>query len=86
MWPPGLQLPTPELKGLIGSGYLNVGDGLMADKGFLIEKEVKDIGLELNMPPFFRSNRQMPHADAELTKKIASHRVHVERAICKINK
>lgn len=56
----------------------------MVDKGFLIEKEVEEIGLQLNIPPFARANRQMPHADVEMTKRIAKHRVHVERAIAKI--
>lgn len=74
------------LKGYIQCGYLNVGDGLMVDKGFLIEKEVEEIGLQLNIPPFARANRQMPHADVEMTKRIAKHRVHVERAIAKIKK
>ena len=73
-----------QLQALIQCGHLNIGDGLMTDKGFLIEKEVEDIGLKLNIPPFSRSNRQMPHADVHLTKKIAQHRVHVERAIGKI--
>lgn len=27
----------------------NVGDGLMADQGFLIDKEVEEIGLKLNI-------------------------------------
>ncbi|XP_056158083.1 cytochrome P450 2K3-like, partial [Lampris incognitus] len=67
------------LQGCIQCGYLKVGDGLMTDKGFLIEKEVEEIGLRLNIPPFARSNRQMPHADVEMTKKIDKHRVHVER-------
>jgi len=58
----------------------------MVDKGFLIEQEVEEIGLQLNVPPFARANRQMPHADVEMTKRIAKHRVHVERAIAKIKK
>lgn len=66
--------------------YLKVGDGLMVDKGFLTEKEVENIGLKLNIPPFARSNCQMSHQDVEMTKKIAKHRVHVERAIAKIKK
>ncbi|KAK0134187.1 hypothetical protein N1851_030250 [Merluccius polli] len=74
------------LKGCVQCGYLNVGDGLMVDKGFLIEKEVEEIGLRLNIPPFARANRQMPHADVDMTKKIAKHRFHVERAIAKIKK
>ena len=73
-----------QLKSLIECGYLNREDGLMSDKGFLIEKEVEALGLKLNIPPFSRSNQQMPHSDVQVTKKIAKHRVHVERAIGKI--
>lgn len=58
----------------IQSGYLKVGDGLMTDKGFLIEKEVEKIGLKLNIPPFARSNYQMSHADVEMTKTIAKNK------------
>ncbi len=46
------------LKGYIQC-RLNEGDGLMVDEGFLIEKEVEEIGLQLNIPPFARANRQM---------------------------
>ncbi|KAL2092960.1 hypothetical protein ACEWY4_010272 [Coilia grayii] len=74
------------LRGLLQCGYLKPGDGLMADKGFLIDKDVKDLGLNLNMPPFAKSNSQMPATDVEKTKKIAKHRVHVERAIAKVKK
>lgn len=74
------------LKGLLQCGYLKTGDGLMVDKGFLIEKDVKELGLNLNIPPFAKSNSQMPVTDVELTKKIAKHRVHVERAIAKVKK
>ncbi|KAK9972719.1 hypothetical protein ABG768_026006 [Culter alburnus] len=67
-------------------GYFTIGDGLMVDKGFLIEKDVKELGLELNIPPFAKSNIQMPVPDVEITKKIAKHRGHVERAIAKVKK
>ena len=76
----------PLLKRLIEVGYLNRGDGIMADKGFLIEEEVTTLGLQLNIPPFARSKRQMPAGDVLTTKRIAKHRVHVERAIAKIKK
>lgn len=74
------------LKGLLQCGYLKKGDGLMVDKGFLIEKDVKELDLNLNIPPFAKSNLQMPVPDVEMTKKIAKHRVHVERAIAKVKK
>ncbi|XP_051813815.1 uncharacterized protein LOC127536712 isoform X2 [Acanthochromis polyacanthus] len=77
---------TTLLEGLIECGYLKKGDALMADKGFLIEKDVESLGLKLNIPPFNRSNVQMPVGDVLKTKKIAKHRVTVERAIAKIKK
>lgn len=77
---------TTLLQGLIECGYLKKGDALMADKGFLIEKDVESLGLKLNIPPFNKSNMQMPVGDVLKTKKNAKHRVHVERAIAKIKK
>lgn len=74
------------LNGLLDCGYLQRGDGLMVDKGFLIERDVEELGLKLNMPPFAKSNMQMPCTDVQMTKKIAKHRVHVERAIAKVKK
>ena len=58
----------------------------MVDKGFLIEKDVNELGLNLNIPPIAKSNSQMPATDVEMTKKKAKHRVHVERAIAKVKK
>lgn len=76
----------PLLRELIIHGYLKQGDGLMADKGFLIDQELENVGLKLNIPPFVHSNRQMPSCDVSKTKSIAHHRIHVERAISKIKK
>lgn len=72
------------LEDLHQRGYLKDGDGLMVDKGFLIENNVKELGLKLNIPPL--ANLQMPVSDVEMTKKIAEHRVHVERVIAKVQK
>lgn len=76
----------PLLEKLIEIGYLQRGDGIMADKGFLIEEEMRAVGFQLNLPPFSRSKRQMPAGDVLVTKRIAKHRAHVERAIAKIQK
>lgn len=72
------------LKQLVGMGYLKEGDGIMADKGFDIAKEVEETGLRLNIPPFAKSGVQMSSSDVILTQKIAKHRVHVERTISRI--
>ncbi|XP_042598846.1 uncharacterized protein LOC109111146 isoform X2 [Cyprinus carpio] len=70
------------LKGLLQCGHLKRGDGLMVEKGFLIEKDVKELGLQLNIPPF----AHMPVPDVQIAKKIAKHKVHVERAIANVKK
>lgn len=57
----------------------------MADKGFNIEEEVEKCGLHLNIPPFATIGKQMTKSDALLTKKIAKHSVHVDRAIERID-
>ena len=73
------------LKDYVQAGYLQVGDGIMADKGFTIREEVEAVGLKLNIPPFAPSNGgQMPAADVVRTRSIATHRVVVERAIGRI--
>ena len=57
---------------------LEPGDELMADRGFDIESDIPD-GVSLNIPPFLDGQ---PHVAT--TRKIASVRVHVERAIARI--
>ena len=63
---------------------LEPGDEIMADKGFTIQDLLVPLGVRLNMPPFLKSNSQMPASDVFITKKIARLRIHVERAIGRI--
>ena len=64
------------------TGFLDLpfdaNDSIMADKGFTIE-DLLPVGVSLN------SSAQMPAADVVKTQEIASLRIHVERAINKIN-
>jgi len=69
------------LKQLLDIGKLKPGDGVMVDKGFLIQEEIKGLGLKLHIPPFAPGCSQMTSADVKETKRIAQHRVHIERAI-----
>ncbi len=39
------------LQEMIDHGRIQAGDGIMADKGFRIEKELSSLGLTLNIPP-----------------------------------
>ena len=68
----------------VQSGELLPGDGIMADKGFDIEKDLRQIGLGLNIPPFLGKRGQLSAQDVKETQKIAHHRIHVERAIGKV--
>ena len=59
----------------------------MADKGFDIVYDVMSIGVKLNVyipPKLKRANTQMPKSHVITTRKIASLRIHVERAIQRI--
>ncbi|CAL9702147.1 unnamed protein product [Knipowitschia caucasica] len=62
---------------------LSYGDGVMADKGFVIEEELSQIGAHLIIPPF-KTTSQLSVADAHKTQAIARLRVLVERAICRV--
>uniref|UniRef100_A0A8W8M9G3 DDE Tnp4 domain-containing protein n=1 Tax=Magallana gigas TaxID=29159 RepID=A0A8W8M9G3_MAGGI len=65
-------------------GYLHPGDSIMADKVFRIEDKLAEMGLKLNIPPFATSAHSMSAANVTLTRKIAAHRIHVEKAINQI--
>ena len=60
------------------------GDSIMADKGFDIEEDLKNIGLQLNIPPFLKEKPQFNENEVIRTQTIAKHRIHVERAIGKV--
>lgn len=64
--------------------FIANNDALMADKGFLIEKELALLDLQLNIPPLASSARPFSESDVNLTRKIATHRIHIERAINQI--
>lgn len=54
-------------------------DSVMVDKGFLIEGECEDKRINLIRPPFVRNQKQLPEDEANINRKIASARVHIER-------
>ena len=62
---------------------LEEGDQLMADRGFDIEGDLP-VGVTLNIPAFLNGKDQLTLEEETSTRKIASVRVHVERAISRI--
>ena len=62
---------------------LEEGDQIMADRGFCIECELP-IGVSLNIPPFLQDRPQFSEDEEFATRRIAKHRIRVERAIQKV--
>lgn len=62
---------------------LEEGDSVMADKGFTIEDDLP-VGTFLNIPPFLKNHASLTLEEETETRRIASVRVHVERAIRRI--
>ena len=60
------------------------GVSIMADRGFTIKEMLKEVGAELNIPPFMEGRQQLPTDEIHEGRHIASVRIHVERAIGRI--
>lgn len=63
---------------------LEPGDCVLADRGFLIKKEIEAKGCQLFTPHFLKDKIQFNIIERKDNKKISRHRVHVERAILRI--
>lgn len=57
---------------------------VMADRGFTIRDQLAAIKVDLNIPPFMEGRAQLPAQEVLEGRKIASLRIHVERAIGRI--
>ena len=64
-------------------GLLEEGESVMADKGFTIEDDLPK-NTYLNIPPFLGNKAFLTVKEETETRRIASVRVHVERAIRRI--
>ena len=58
----------------------------MADKGFDIHEDLDRLELRLNIPPFLKDKTGINEEDMIATQRIAQHRIHVQRAKCKIRR
>jgi len=63
---------------------LEKGDSVMADRGFDIETDLIPLGVKLNIPPFLKGKSQLSEKEMVETRRIASVRIHVERAMERI--
>ena len=66
------------------SGFLDKllpGDIILADRGFNIAESAANQSAEAKIPAFTRGKTQLDPVDIELTRKLASLRIHIERVI-----
>ena len=61
--------------------FLRPGDEVMADRGFTIGEQLFARQVKLNIPPFLKKRAQMTEKEVTETRRVASVRIHVERAI-----
>ena len=59
---------------------LESGDTVMADRRFNIQDDLTPLGVRVNIPPFLRGKEQLEPDKLVETRRIASLRIHVERA------
>ena len=63
---------------------LKYGDCIMADRGFNIQEMLASKGVSVNVPPFMNESGQFEERQLLETRRIATLRIHVERAIERI--
>ena len=73
-----------NLSGLLESLEDKPGVAVMADRGFTIKDILAKLNIELNIPPFLDGRKQLSASEVDAGRKIASVRIHVERAINRI--
>lgn len=70
--------------GILNPKYWEVGDELMADKGFTIRDLLDPLGVKLNTPIYLEDNLQFSASQVCVNQRIAAQRIHVERYISRI--
>lgn len=66
--------------------YLEPGDQVLADRGFLISDDIACYGATLIIPSFTRGKKQLSQEEIERSKQISKVRIHVERVIGTLKK
>ena len=70
-----------RVSGLLSALENKPGISIMADCGFTIKDMLKELKIDLNIPPFLDGRSQLPPEKIDTGRKIASLRIHVERVI-----
>ena len=57
----------------------------MADRDFDVQDDLTPLGVIVNIPPFLKGRKQLDEDEMIQTRRIASLRIHVERATERIS-
>ena len=72
--------------GILDERFWQPNGSVMADRGFTIDEELKQLKVNLNVPAFRGGSSQLTKAEVKESQRIALVRIHVERAISRIKK
>ena len=72
--------------GILEKELWSPGDIVMADRGFTIEGDLKELNVDLNIPSFLGGGAQLTTAEVKESQTIVSVRIHVECAIQRVQK
>lgn len=61
--------------------FLQPGDHVLADRGFLIKNDVEEKGAVVHLPSFRKAGQQFTNEELTYSQNLATLRVHVERVI-----
>ncbi|XP_033103171.1 uncharacterized protein LOC117105976 [Anneissia japonica] len=68
--------------GFLDSKFHHYGDQILADRGFTLADEfATKCGVERLIPSFTKGRKQLPAREVEVTRQIASIRIHIQRVI-----
>ena len=67
--------------GLLNRQMWELGEELMADRGFTIEEYLSPLGVKLVIPSFLKGWEQFTEEEVIKRQQIANKRIHVERMI-----
>ena len=72
--------------GFLDPSLWNSQDSVMANRGFVIYDELKELGVVINIPCFLARRDQLTATEVKESESIASVRIPVERAIQRVKK
>ncbi|XP_065664512.1 uncharacterized protein LOC136086163 [Hydra vulgaris] len=64
--------------------YINFGDCILADRGFLIKDELAEKGANLYIPEFLEGKQQFSPQEVGTLRQLPNVRIHVERIIGRV--